>query len=334
MEGYVKFTKDRDNNQSEKARLAYQHEVILDAMGHRAVLAPVDLTGTRSLRILDSGAANGRWLLDLRRSLERDDDAGPGPGGVRHEYVGTDVDASLYPPAPPPGVSFVDQSIRAPFPAAWRGTFDLVHQRLVMAAASPPQTTVASVTAALAGLLRPGGWLQLVELDNECAASNGPALRRLLRYHQQNSAAGGLGPNISVHLVGAMREAGLRDVEMRAVEVYYGALNGGGEELRAKSTRSLLDVVGPVLAQAKGTYHGRLECSCCMCDFGYWTDLIFEKQWRLQTSMTRRTRIHYGHKWRKSWRNRVACSNSSWLMVKRYKGLGVESCFSKKHGMQ
>lgn len=249
MEGYVKFTKDRDNNQSEKARLAYQHEVVLDAMGGRAVLAPVEMTAT-SLRILDSGAANGRWLLDLRRSLQ-----GEARPTVQHEYVGTDIDPSLYPSSPPPDVTFRNQSIREPFPAEWQGTFDLAHQRLVMAAASPPQTTVASVTAALAGLLRPGGWLQLVELDNDCVAENGPVLRRLLQYHQQNSAAGGLGPNISVHLVDAMREAGLRTIEMRVVDVYYGALNRGGEELRMKSTRSLLDVVGPVLAQAKGTYY-------------------------------------------------------------------------------
>lgn len=253
MEGYVKFTKDRDNNQSEKARLAYQHEVVLDAMGDRAVLAPVELTKT-SLRILDSGAANGRWLLDLRRSLQQDSRP-----SIQHDYVGTDIDPSLYPSSPPLDVSFGNQSIREPFPAEWQGTFDLVHQRLVMAAASPPQTTVTSVTAALADLLRPGGWLQLVELDNDCVAENGPALRRLLQYHQQNSAAGGLGPNISVHLVSAMREAGLRNVEMRAVDVYYGALNKGGEELRMKSTRSLLDVVGPVLAQAKGTYYKYLE---------------------------------------------------------------------------
>lgn len=251
MEGYVKFTKDHDDNRSEKARLAYQHEVVLDAMGGRAVLAPVDLAQAGGLRILDSGAADGRWLLDLRRSVQGA--CGSAEQPPRHEYVGTDVEPSLFPSSPPPGVSFCRQSVREPFPTAWRGAFDLVHQRLVMAAASPPDTTVASVAASLAGLVRPGGWLQLVELDNDCVPENGPALRRLLQYHQQNSAAGGLGPNLSVHLAGAMHEAGLQDVQTKVVDVNYGALNRGSQELRMKSVRSLLDVVGPVLAQAKGT---------------------------------------------------------------------------------
>lgn len=252
MEGYVEFTKQRDNKKSEKTRLAYQHEVVLNAMDDRAVLAPIDLSKP-GLRILDSGAANGRWLLDLHRSILTDAECCSGDKEQpRHEYVGTDVDSSLYPSSPPPGMSFCNQSIREPFPAAWQGTFDLVHQRLVMAAASPPTSTIESVTANLAGLLRPGGWLQVVELDNDCVPENGPALRCLLQYHQQNSAAGGLGPNLSVHVAGAMREAGLQDVETRVVNVEYGVRNKNGEDLRMKSTHSLLDVVGPVLAQAKG----------------------------------------------------------------------------------
>lgn len=249
MEGYMQFTKGVDGNESEKARLAYQHEILLDAMGGRAVLAPLDFTKNR-LRILDSGASNGRWLLDLRNAIQLN-----AQEKLQHEYIGTDIDSSLYPASPPPGISFQNQSIRSPFPSEWQGTFDLVHQRLVMAAAQPPDCTIASVTASLAGLVRPDGWLQLVELDNNCVSANGPALRQLLRYHQQNSAAGGLGANISEYLVDAMREAGLRNVEKRVVDVRYGAMRehiDPEDELRVKSSRSLLDVVGPVLAQAKG----------------------------------------------------------------------------------
>ncbi|KAF9881766.1 methyltransferase [Colletotrichum karsti] len=243
MDGYVKFTKDRDDNMSEKARLGDQHEILLHAMRGRAILAPVDLSRP-SLRILDSGAADGRWLTDLRSSI----------GGDSHEYVGTDIDPSLYPSSPPEDVYFCNQSIRKPFPDEWQGTFDVVHQRLVMAAVAPPDSTITSATSNLAGLLRPGGWLQLVELDNECVNDNGPAMRRLLRYHQQNSAAGGLGPNLSVHLTRAMQDAGLKGVEERSVDVMYGARNKGGRDLRMKSMMSLYGAVGPVLAQAKRTY--------------------------------------------------------------------------------
>lgn len=301
MEGYIKFTKDRDGNESEKARLAYQHEVLLDAMGGRAVMAPVDLCKD-NLRILDSGAANGRWLFDLRSFIE---EAG-GPQHPRHEYVGTDVDPSLYPPSPPADVSFCNQSIREPFPASWQGTFDLVHQRLVMAAAAPPQSTISSVTGSLAGLLRPGGWLQVVELDNDCVPENGPALRRLLQYHQQNSAAGGLGPNVSVYLAGAMEDAGLQHIQTQVVDVDYGTMNKGGDELRTKSTRSLLDVVGPVLAQAKGKHISPAQCCYCGSLIRDSRLIGYDKQQlRHQTSIARTTRTRCSRVCIKSLRNQA-----------------------------
>ncbi|KAK2023926.1 hypothetical protein LX32DRAFT_123188 [Colletotrichum zoysiae] len=213
-------------------------------MGGQGLMAPIDLTQPH-LRFLDSGAADGRWLLDLRHSCNSHGDGGG------HRYFGTDINPFFFPPSPPADVCFRQQSVLEPFPVEWRGTFHVVHQRLVMAVVKPPVNSIGSVVQELAGLLRPQGWLQLVELDNDCVRENGPALRRLLQYHQQNSAAGGLGSNLSVHLAGALRNAGLRRVQVRRVDVLYGARNTGGRELEAKSTRSLYDVVGPVLAQAK-----------------------------------------------------------------------------------
>ncbi|EQB53491.1 N-methyltransferase sirN [Colletotrichum gloeosporioides] len=245
MQGYIKYTQDCDDNKSESARLHDQHDVLLHAMGDRAILAPVDFS-RRYLRILDSGAGDGRWLFDLRQYL----DANGADAGTYH-YVGTDINPSLYPKSPPPHIEFFNQSILESFPTKWHGTFDIVHQRLVMAAVAPPATTIASVVAELGGLLRPGGWLQLVELDNDCTPENGPALRRLLYYHQQNSEAGGLGPNLSVHLKVAMENIDLENIKQHSVDVFYGAKNQGGEDLKAKSTRSLSQVVGPVLAQAR-----------------------------------------------------------------------------------
>ncbi|KAK2729265.1 methyltransferase [Colletotrichum kahawae] len=245
MEGYIKYTKDRDGNKSESARLRDQHDVLLHAMGNRAVLAPVDFS-RRYLRILDCGAGDGRWLFDFRQYLDRH-----GADAGTYHYVGTDINPTLYPKSLPPHIEFFNQSILESFPAKWHGTFDIVHQRLVMAAVAPPATTIASVVAELGGLLRPGGWLQLVELDNDCTPESGPALRRLLDYHQQNSAAGGLGPNLSVHLKTAMEDIGLEHIRQDSVDVFYGAKNQGGAELMAKSTRSLSQVVGPVLAQAR-----------------------------------------------------------------------------------
>ncbi|KAL4745009.1 hypothetical protein BDW72DRAFT_211871 [Aspergillus terricola var. indicus] len=232
MESFVKHTKDRDDNQSERARLNDQHDVFIHAMNGNTILAPVDLTQT-GLRILDSGTADGRWLLHISSTS---------PG--HHTYIGTDIDDALYPSPAPANMHFQNQSIREPFPTEWEGAFDLVHQRLVMAAA-PPATPL-SVVERLAGLLKPGGWLQLVEVDTDSAATNGPELKRFLGYAQQLSVLGGMGPNLAKQLAGTLRDAGLRNVEERSIDVKYGAANEE-EDLKKKSINSLCNAVPPLM---------------------------------------------------------------------------------------
>ncbi|KAA8645302.1 hypothetical protein EYZ11_003679 [Aspergillus tanneri] len=232
MEEFVRHTKDRDDNMSEKARLIDQHDVFIDAMGDKAIFAPVDLTRP-GLLILDSGTADGRWPLHIRSMSP-----------VPHSYVGTDIDQSLYPDPAPEGMQFRNQSICEPFPSEWQGSFDLVHQRLVMAAA-PPET-VLSVVERLAGPLKPGGWLQLVEVDTDTVAENGPELKRFLSYAQQMSAVGGMGPNLAKELAATMRKAGLQNVAQQSIDVMYGFRNKD-EVLKQKSINSLCNAVPPLM---------------------------------------------------------------------------------------
>ncbi|MCJ1247526.1 hypothetical protein MMC30_004740 [Trapelia coarctata] len=236
MDDFVKHTKDRDDNKSEKARLTDQHDVMMDAMGGKAIFVPIDLSKP-GLRILDSGTADGRWLFGLRSTSP-----------AKHEYVGIDIDEGLYPESAPEDMHFQNQSIREPFPAEWQGSFDLVHQRLVMAAA-PPET-VLSVVKRLAGLLKPGAWLQLVEVDTDSVPDNGPALRSFLNYAQQMSAASGMGPNLAKDLAGAMQKAGLQNVEQQSIDIMHGFKNKD-ESLKQKSIDSLCNAVPPLMQGVK-----------------------------------------------------------------------------------
>jgi len=59
-----------------------------------------------------------------------------------------------------------------PWPAEWNGTFDLVHQRMALPAAG--RTIVKQVITNMIGLLKTGGWFQLVESDHSIA--EGPAM--------------------------------------------------------------------------------------------------------------------------------------------------------------
>lgn len=235
MEDFIKHTKNDDDNKWERERLSGQHDVMMAAMGN-PIYAPLDLSKP-GLRILDSGTADGCWLLHMRNLYP-----------VKHEYVGTDIDEALYPHPAPEGTRFQNQSIHDAFPTNWAESFDLVHQRLVMAAA-PPQT-IAAVVSRLAGLLKPGAWMQLVEVDIDSVPENGPALKQFLHFAQSMSSFSGMGPNLAKELAGAMRDAGLAGVEERSVDILHGKSNPN-PELKQKSTESLCGAVPPLVQGVK-----------------------------------------------------------------------------------
>jgi gliotoxin biosynthesis N-methyltransferase len=60
-------------------------------------------------------------------------------------------------------INLVEHSITGPWPADWNNSFDLVHQRLVLSAYDPP--TAKTVLPSLFQLVKPGGWIQLLECD-------------------------------------------------------------------------------------------------------------------------------------------------------------------------
>ncbi|KAI9706986.1 MAG: hypothetical protein M1820_004574 [Bogoriella megaspora] len=59
--------------------------------------------------------------------------------------------------------STVKQSIFDPWPSSYLSSFDLVHQRYCLAVVKP-EAAVAPV-AGLFSCVRPGGWIQLIEVD-------------------------------------------------------------------------------------------------------------------------------------------------------------------------
>ncbi|KAM0713932.1 hypothetical protein Q7P37_010895 [Cladosporium fusiforme] len=238
MDDFVKHTKDHDGNRSEVQRLRDQHDTILNAMGGKESLIhpPIDLTKP-GLRILDSGCADGAWLFDVRSSAP-----------ASHTYFGTDIDDGLYPTSPPEDMHFQNHSIKETFPKELLGTCDLVHQRLVIAAAPP--RSAAFVTEKLAELLKPDAWLQMIEADLESDDRNGPALHRFLTYAQRMSAACGLTPNPSKTLSHAMQAAGLESIERTTISLLHGAAQTD-ESLQTKSMSGLCDAVPPLLAGVK-----------------------------------------------------------------------------------
>ncbi|KAF4997656.1 hypothetical protein FGRMN_3688 [Fusarium graminum] len=150
----------------ENERLAGQHQGIKLGMGRRLCMAPLDLTRP-NLRIFDGGTSDGYWLDDLKKELSHPETC---------ELFGGDVTGERFPDNPPEGVKLFVQSSTGPFPDDWIQSFDLVHQRLTLAGLGNQSRHCVDQ---LMSLVKPGGWVQLVELDDSSHEPNGPAVKTL-----------------------------------------------------------------------------------------------------------------------------------------------------------
>lgn len=179
----------------------------------------------------------GLWLRDVATTA-----------GGSHRYFGTDIVPDLFPSQLPRNMTLQEQDFTKPWPPSWRSSFDLVHQRLGLAGAGscPLQVVVKN----LVELAKPGGWLELVELDLDVADGQGPALRDFLRLLKELFTLGGMGGNFAVKLRGLLEEAGLENVEERVVEIPAGARNTN-PNLAARSINGVCGALEPLIAVAK-----------------------------------------------------------------------------------
>jgi SAM-dependent methyltransferase len=151
----------------------------------------------------------GLWLRDLASSLS-----------PIHKYTGTDIDASSFPNAPPQNFSYHVQDTGKTWPTAWSGAFDFVHQRLGLATLPNPEETIKN----LAALVKPGGWIEFVELSNREAADAGPMSKLALRLMQD--IFGAMGSNYFANIAKIpqwLKESAFEHVEEKIFEVKFGA---------------------------------------------------------------------------------------------------------------
>ncbi|KAL9078994.1 MAG: hypothetical protein Q9157_002093 [Trypethelium eluteriae] len=110
-----------------------------------------------------------------------------------------------------------------PWPVDWNGTFDLVHSRFALAGAG--MKPLDGVVKGLVGLLKPGGYIQLVEVDPEDPEGNGPAMQRFgIAFRDMlKVVSGGKGMNLKAECPFLLQEAGCLDVKQRLLALSMGA---------------------------------------------------------------------------------------------------------------
>ncbi|CAN9145117.1 unnamed protein product [Alternaria alternata] len=231
-------------NENEVQRLDKQHKAVYTAMP-QLVLAPIDLA-EGGYRVLDQATGSGIWLRDVRQ----------GTGGASNTWIGTDIEDSYFPKETPNNTSYHHQSMTEPWPLQWQGTFDLVHSRMAL-----PGVGLSSLEDAvmnLVKLLKPGGWIQLVEMQWQDWDA-GPVLQEFQKAMQQlvSMVTNGQGVDMREGLTALVEEAGLTKVQHAIIDVPVGVK--AKEDLRELSLQSMFATASFATATLKKLRPAELE---------------------------------------------------------------------------
>ncbi|KAL8968985.1 MAG: hypothetical protein Q9183_002213 [Haloplaca sp. 2 TL-2023] len=232
MDNFMNMTKE--GHKPELQRLIDLHAVYHDAMNGQLIMAPINLAEPGK-KILDSGTADGTWLRGVRSSLP-----------AQHHYFGSDIEAELF-PAEPDGITYFQHSFQDPWPASLVNTLDLVHVRGSLAGSSPKRPL--NVVKNLATLPKPGGWIQLMELNAfDPPAENGPAMKDFSRMTSEVWTGIGVG-DFANGLKDMLEAAGLQHVREKRFVTEIG--KRARPELRAASVNGVSAPVKPISAVAR-----------------------------------------------------------------------------------
>jgi len=200
------------SDQATSQRLLDQHHVVVNALGGSLVLAPIDLSLPK-LKFLDSATADGHWLYELRTQCTPQ---------KMNKYVGIDLNPKFLPLSHPSDFQFYTHNFGEAWPEAEHSTFDLVHQRLSLPGAAP--YPLSQAVRNLFKLVKPGGWIQLVEAE-QIAPDSGPVFLEFLDLVRDVFVATGAGWNYAQQMKGWLEAEGAVDIGEKYVDMALGATN-------------------------------------------------------------------------------------------------------------
>ncbi|KAJ5432707.1 uncharacterized protein N7458_011863 [Penicillium daleae] len=155
---HEKYVFGRSPKESE--RLDKQHD-LLKKITEDSLIHP-SIPKEEILSVADIATGTGIWLKDVARELETS-------ARVNRYYHGFDISLDQF-PTDSGLIEFSVHDITKPFPKEHLNRYDLVHVRLLVAAIdeSDYQAAISNVKA----ILKPGGYVQWEEIDEETYISN------------------------------------------------------------------------------------------------------------------------------------------------------------------
>jgi len=164
---------------------------------------------------------------------------------AEHQYFGSDIEPERFPDEPD-GITYFQHSFNDPWPEEYQNTFDLVHVRGSLAGSAPKGPYEA--VKGLASLVKPGGWVQLMEMNAFSPPSNGPAMTDFASMVKQAWTHIGVG-DFANELKATLEAAGLQNLQEKRFFVNVG--KSAKPELAAASVNGITGPVAPLTAVAR-----------------------------------------------------------------------------------
>lgn len=179
-----------------------------------------------SLFVFPMLTRSGIWLRDVREAA----------GNTSNTWVGTDIEDSYFPQEAPSDTSYRYQSMTEPWPVDWQESFDLVHSRMALPGVG--LKPLKEAVTALIGLVKPGGWIQLVEMEWQ-NWNAGPVLQEFQKVMKQlvSTVTSGQGVDMRVGLADLFEKTGLTNMQHVLIDVPVGAK--AKEEMQELSLQSM-----------------------------------------------------------------------------------------------
>ncbi|KAF9064049.1 hypothetical protein BDP27DRAFT_1299260 [Rhodocollybia butyracea] len=185
----------------ETERLRIQHRILTKAFGNQLALAPI--TFHSNDRVLESGAGSGIWAQELSDFHSQNN--------LLLDIECIDISDKQFPHEYPSNIHFSIHSV-TDLPREWQNSFSYVHQRLLMAAMNDSRWNMA--IDQLYDVLKPGGWIELVEVDVKGFGFGvGPNSKRLVSLITSLFASKGVVLDLGVYLPKLLAKKGFIDIQ-------------------------------------------------------------------------------------------------------------------------
>ncbi|KAI9331048.1 S-adenosyl-L-methionine-dependent methyltransferase, partial [Obelidium mucronatum] len=213
------------NDDREQTRLELQHRMLRYAFGSDVVCPEArKIIKRHGAKVLDVGCANGAWMDSLFTA-----------GNVNCEYHGVDVAEDAFEFGTVCGAKIVVGNVLEGLPYE-DNTFDYVHQRMLVLGI--PKEKWPQVFRELIRVTKPGGWIELLEVDTDVYRT-GPIATTFSKSMFNAFEKRGLEPHAGSNLVHHATNSGsLTNIGSKTVSLPL-AWNGELGNLHAKDVRGV-----------------------------------------------------------------------------------------------